>query len=300
MKTAIQRGWYFLAASPPVVLVAVFIGFPIAVTVTYTLGHLGGANSAISSIALHQVSSHGHLATFGAYSAVLTSHSFLEDLVATVWVTAASVGLVLLLAWLVALYGRLADTRVARLLTSFAVVPLFIPVVIGSYAILQFWSYGGLVKTLAHAVGLPGFPALGYTLGGVVLAEVWVSLPFAVLMIGSGLRSIPDSAFEAARDAGASVARAAWTVLLPMNLVPTIIATSFTGISILGSFTVPYLVGPTSPNLLGPDAAQTFQSFNEPQQAEVIAMVIFALAIVVAVPYLWATYRSNNDAPSAA
>jgi len=109
MKTAIQRGWYFLAASPPVVLVAVFIGFPIAVTVTYTLGHLGGANSAISSIALHQVSSHGRLATFGAYSSVLTSHSFLEDLVATVWVTAASVGLVLVLAWLVALYGRLAD-----------------------------------------------------------------------------------------------------------------------------------------------------------------------------------------------
>ncbi len=295
MKAALRRGGYLLAASPPVVLVALFIGVPIAVTVIYTLGHLGGPNAAVSSIALHQVSAGDRLLTFGAYREVFDEPNFRADLVATVWVTAASVGIVLLLAWTIALFARLSGRRVAGILTSLAVVPLFIPVVIGSYAILQFWSYGGFMKTIAHAVGLSGFPALGFTLGGVVLAEVWVSLPFAVLMISSGLQAVPDSVFEAARDAGASTLQAAWSILLPMNLLPTIIATCFTGISILGSFTVPYLVGPTSPNLLGPLATETFQSFNQPQQAEVMSMVIFGLAIVVALPYLWATYRSNRD-----
>ncbi len=295
MKAALRRGGYLLAASPPVALVALFIGVPIAVTVIYTLGHLGGPNAAVSSIALHQVSAGDRLLTFGAYREVFDEPNFRADLVATVWVTAASVGIVLLLAWTIALFARLSGRRVAGILTSLAVVPLFIPVVIGSYAILQFWSYGGFMKTIAHAVGLSGFPALGFTLGGVVLAEVWVSLPFAVLMISSGLQAVPDSVFEAARDAGASTLQAAWSILLPMNLLPTIIATCFTGISILGSFTVPYLVGPTSPNLLGPLATETFQSFNQPQQAEVMSMVIFGLAIVVALPYLWATYRSNRD-----
>ena len=181
------------------------------------------------------------------------------------------------------------------MLTALAIVPLFIPVVIASYSILQFWSYGGFLKTLASALGFPGFPNLGFSLPLVVLAEVWVSLPFGVLLISSGLGSVPASLFAAARDAGASVARATVKVLLPLNLLPTIIVVCFTGISILGSFTVPYLVGPTAPNLLGPEATETFQSFNEPQQAEVMAMVLFALSIIVAVPYIWATYRTNRQ-----
>jgi ABC-type spermidine/putrescine transport system permease subunit I len=117
-----------------------------------------------------------------------------------------------------------------------------------------------------------------------------------VLVLASGLAGIPASVFEAARDVGASPMRATWSVLVPMNLLPTVIVVCFTGISVLGSFTVPYLVGPTAPNMLGPEATETFESFNEPQQAAVMAMVLFGLAIVVAVPYIWATYKTNRHA----
>ena len=50
------------------------------------------------------------------------------------------------------------ESRSGKVLSSLAIVPMFIPVVIGSYAILQFWSYGGFVKTIAEALGMPGFP----------------------------------------------------------------------------------------------------------------------------------------------
>lgn len=280
--------------APPVLLIAVFIGFPIIVSVTYTLGHLGGLNSAASAIAQHQVSANGHLATLGAYSQVFAESNFRGALIASVWVTVMAVAITLLLAWAIALYAWLSRSRLAHVLTALAIVPLFIPVVIASYSILQFWSYGGFLKTLAYALGFPGFPNLGFSLALVVLAEVWVSLPFAVLLVSSGLGSVPASLFEAARDAGASVLRATLRILVPLNLLPTIIVVCFTGISILGSFTVPYMVGPTAPNLLGPEATETFQSFNEPQQAEVMAMVLFALSVIVAVPYIWATYRTNR------
>jgi ABC-type spermidine/putrescine transport system permease subunit I len=281
-------------ALPPIAVVAAFTGFPIVVSVIYTLGHLGGANAAVSAIAQHQVDGDGKVFDFAAYTGVFHESLFQQSLVATIWVTLASTAIVLVLAWAVALYARLSTSRIGRLLSSLSIVPMFIPVVIASYAILQFWSFGGFVKTVAHALGMPGFPALGFTLGGVVVGEVWTSLPFAVLMISSGLQALPDNLFEAARDSGASVLRATWNVLVPLNLVPTVIAFSFTGIGIIGSFTVPYLIGPTAPNLLGPEATETFQSFNEPQQAEVIAMVLFALSIAVAIPYLWATYRNNR------
>lgn len=290
----LKRLGQLLLVAPPVVVIGVFVGFPIVISAIYTLGHLGGPNSAVSALAMHQYGAHG-LLTFKAYKAVFASHNFRASLIASVWVTVLSVVIVLALSWAIALFAWQTQSRLGRALTALAVVPMFIPVVIASYSILQFFSYGGFVKTVASALGAPGFPTLGYSLELVVIAEVWVSVPFGVLMISSGLGGISPSVFEAARDVGASVGRATWKILVPMNLLPTVIVTCFTGISVLGSFTVPYLVGPTAPNLLGPEATETFQSFSEPQQGEVMAMVLFALSVVVAIPYIWATYRTNRS-----
>lgn len=279
---------------PPVVLVLVFTGIPIVIAVTYTLGHLGGANAPISAIALHQVSSHGSWATFAAYRDVLTDPDFLQDLEITIWVTAASTAIVLAVSWAIALYARFNGSLAARLLSSLSVVPLFVPVVIASYAFLTFWGPGGFMKTAAHALGFPSFPIFSYSMKGVTLAEVWVNIPFGVLMLASGLKAVPDPLVEAARDAGAGFGATVRRVLLPLNLLPTVIVATFTGISVLGSYTVPYLVGPSAPNMLGPEATETFAAFNEPQQAEVMAMVLFFLAVVLAVPYLWANYKANQ------
>ncbi|HZU17765.1 MAG TPA: ABC transporter permease subunit [Candidatus Dormibacteraeota bacterium] len=279
---------------PPVALVFFLVGFPIVVAIGYSLGHVGGLNSAVSAIAQHQVAVGGGIGTLEAYREVLTSHQFLTDLVATLWVTALSTALVVLLAWGIGLYLRLSESRAAKALSALSVVPLFIPVVIASYALLAFWSGGGFVRSAAAHLGMARFPILGYTLPGVVIGQVWVNLPFGVLMISSGLQRVPTALIDAARDVGASLARTTLSVLVPMNLVPTVIVVTFTAIAVLGSFTVPYLIGPTAPTLLGPQATVTFQSFNEPQQAEVVAMVLFLLAVGVGSAYVRATMRGER------
>ena len=201
-RKRLGRIGHLLMAMPPVALIGVFIGFPIVISLLYTLGHLGGPNSAVSAVAQHQVSANGHLLTLRAYTGVFGDHGFRAALVASVWVTALSVAIVLVLSWGIALYAWQTRSRSGKVLSSLAIVPMFIPVVIGSYAILQFWSYGGFVKTIADALGMPGFPDLGYTLPLVVVAEVWVSVPFGVLVLASGLAGTPASVFEAARRRG--------------------------------------------------------------------------------------------------
>jgi ABC-type spermidine/putrescine transport system permease subunit I len=128
-----------------------------------------------------------------------------------------------------------------------------------------------------------------------VIGSVWGSLPFAVLMITSGLSSVPDALLEAAQDVGASSWRRFRDVILPMTLVPTVIAATFTAIGTLGSFTLPYIVGPTAPAMLGPLMQDTYTSFFEPQQAEVMAVCLFVLALVAGIPYVWANYRSGRQ-----
>lgn len=282
---------------PPVAVVAVFIGFPVGAAIAYTLGKTGGPNSTVALIAQRQHVAH-HGVTLGAYREVLGNPHVRTDLWATIWVTLISVGIVVVISWAIALYLRLSNTWIARIVSGLSVVPLFIPVVIASYAILTFYAATGFVKTLAYHVGWQSFPTLGYTLTAVVIGEIWVSVPFGVLMMSSGLNSVPNALIEAARDAGASLPRTIWSVLLPLNVIPTVIVATFTGIYVLGSFTVPYLTGPSAPNLLGVSMQQFFGSFNQPQQAEVMAMIVFVLAAGIGTIYVWANVRAAKRASS--
>ena len=43
---------------------------------------------------------------------------------------------------------------------------------------------------------------------------------------------------------------------------------------------------------------QFFGSFNQPQQAEVMAMIVFALAVGIGSIYVWANVRASKRASS--
>ncbi|MGB4136695.1 MAG: ABC transporter permease subunit, partial [Microbacterium sp.] len=124
---------------------------------------------------------------------------------------------------------------------------------------------------------------------------VWTSLPFAVLMVASGLQGIPDAIIEAARDAGAGFLRIVFSILIPMAFVPIVIAATFTAIGVIGSFTVPYFTGPNSPTMLGVMLTSYFTSYNEPQQSVVMAFTIFIAASAIGAFYVWANFRSAKD-----
>jgi ABC-type spermidine/putrescine transport system permease subunit I len=288
-----RRGWHprvgGLLVLPPLLVVAAFVGIPVVSGMLYTLGHFGGLNSVIAALGLHQHPADHWWGTLGAYSEVLTSDAFLRSLTVTVEVTLLSTVAVFVLAVAVALYARLTGGRTAKIVSALAITPLFLPAVIGSYAILTFYAGDGAFTTLAHTLGWSDAPRLSYTVWGMVIGQVWTSLPFAVLVLTSGLAGVPDALIEAARDAGASQTQVVLRILLPMTGVSTVITVTFTTISVLGSFTVPYLVGPTAPTMLGVQLANTFQTYNEPQQSLVMAVVVFALASLVGVAYV----RSN-------
>ena len=285
-------------ASPPVLVAAAFIGMPVVSAVMFTFGYSGGFNSILADIGQHEHLVTGAGGTLGAYRDVLGDPLFRQSLWATVLVTAAATAVVLVLSWGIALYLRLAGGRIGKILAGLAVVPMFIPVVIASYAILEFYSPNGFLRSLFAALGWSNAPVYGYTMVGVTFGQIWVSLPFGVLLMTSGLNAVPDALLEAARDAGASPARAVRAVLVPMAKVPTTITATFTAIGVIGSYTVPYLIGPSAPNMLGPLMTDTFESFNQPQQAEVMAVAIFLISAVIGAFYVRANLRGAKEGKS--
>ncbi|WP_231916048.1 ABC transporter permease [Microbacterium karelineae] len=280
-------------ALPPVILIALFVGLPVLLSIGFSFGMTGGLNSTAAAIGQNVYEADG-LATVEAYAQLFADARFGRDLVATVLVTVVTTAATLVLAIGIAVLLRLRGGWAATALSGLGIVPLFIPVVIASWAILTFYSGDGFVRSVFAQFGVDG-PVFGFTLTGVVIASVWVNLPFALLMATSGMQAVPDALIDAARDSGASRLAIVRDVLVPMAGIPLVIAATFTAIGVLGQFTVPYFTGPNAPQQLGVDISKYFQSFNQPQQAAAIAVVVFLIASGVAALYVWANFRSAKQ-----
>lgn len=291
-----QRVLGFLLAGIPFGFILIFVGFPTIQSFLYTLGYTGGPNQTVSEMAQNQVVAKHGRPTLGVYQELWHSASFRADFWATLWVTVVSVALLLVTSWAIALYLRLSEGRLARAVSTIYLIPMFIPSVIAGYALVTFWNQGGYVDAIANHLGNPNFPSFGYTLPGVVVGQIWTGLPFSVLMLASGLRNVPDAVMEAARDVGAGLGVIVWRILLPMNLLPTAIVATFGIIGSLGAYTIPYLMGPSAPQLLGVAMTSYYGSFNEPQQAEAMAVMIFIAAALVGFLYVWANLRLDRKA----
>lgn len=281
-------------ASPPVLLVVVFIGIPIVIGIGFTLGYTGGLNSIAALLAVKVFSASGWSPTVAAYANVFADARFRGDLLVTIVVTVATVAVVLVLAYAIALYARLAGNWLGRFVSGVAVIPLFIPIVIGAYSIREFYLGTGFLVSLGKLVGLH-LPTLAYHTPGIVIGQIWASLPFAVLLISSGLAAVPEALMEAARDSGATQFRAVRSVMVPMTLVPTVIVVTFTAVAVMGSFTVPYMIGPAAPNMLGVTLQAYYAAYQRPQQAQVMAVVLFVLAAGIGALYVWANARQARS-----
>lgn len=279
---------------PPVLVLLGFIGVPIVLAFAFSLGHTSGPNEIISLIGQEIYEKDSWWGTLDAYRAVFQDSRFGPDLRTTLSVTFIATFLVVVMALGMGIYQRIVGGKLAMVMISLSLVPLFVPVVIAAFAIRTFYDGNGFLKSLLYHFGID-FPTITMTTNAITIGTIWTSLPFAILMVSSGLQSIPDALIETAQDAGASFFRIVRTIMIPLAFVPIVIAITFTAIGIMGSFTVPYFLGANQPTMLGVEIAQFFGPYNRPQLSVVMAFVIFIAASLVAVLYVWANVRSAKQ-----
>jgi len=284
----------FLMSLPPVLVLLCFVGAPILIAFAFSLGHTGGLNQIISLVGQEIYTKDAWWGTFDAYNSVFQDARFGPDLRTTLTVTIFATVVVTVMALGMGIYQRIHGGKLATIIVSLSLVPLFVPVVIAAFAIRTFYDGNGFLKAVLYQFGID-FPTLTMTANAITIGTIWTSLPFAILMVSSGLQSIPDALIESAQDAGASFFRIVRTIMIPLAFVPIVIAVTFTAIGIMGSFTVPYFLGANQPTMLGVEIAMFFGPYNRPQQSVVMAFVIFVAASLIAVAYVWANVRSAKQ-----
>jgi molybdate transport system permease protein len=212
---------------------------------------------------------------------VLRSHEAMEairlSLVTSLSATAIALVLGVPLAWVqarVAYPGR----NVVRALTT---LPMVLPPVVGGIALLLALGRRGLAGQYLDDLGVH----LPFHVGGAVLAELFVSMPFLVLTVEAAFRSVDTRLEDAARTLGASRLTVFRRVTLPL-IRPSLIAGSvLCWARALGEFgaTITF-----AGNL--PGKTQTLPLFvyvtlegTNPDAAIVLSLVLLAISALVLV-----------------
>ncbi len=281
-----------LMVAPPTAVLLFLIVFPAIEAATFSLGIVPSDN-VVFSTGQHLVNS--STPTLQVYRDLLGSPFIRDDLWLTVWISVLAVVLVAIVAYVLALYVRFGSGPMPKLVRSLYLIPMFVPVVIASYAAITFYVDRGFLATVLHAIGVP-YASPAYKPAGVVITQVWYNIPFAVLMLGSGLDGIEQELIESANDVGAGFLTVLWRIVVPMNVVPLLIVLTFTFIGVVGSFTIPFLIGPNAPQMMGVAIQAYFSNYNQPQPAVAMAELLFAICAVAGALYVWATSRSGKHA----
>ena len=123
---------------------------------------------------------------------------------------------------------------------------------------------------------------LPFTQKGIVLAQVFVAMPFLIVTLEGGFRSADRGLEDAAATLGASRWRVFTRVTLPMVFPSLVAGTVLTWARALGEFGATVLFGGNLPGSTrtGPTAVLTeFQT--DPQNAVALSLPLLAVAVIV-------------------
>jgi molybdate transport system permease protein len=205
---------------------------------------------------------------------------------------AASVAAILLAVGTpVACWLAYSNWRWKFLLESVVALPLVLPpTVLGFYALLAMGPRGPLGKLWIALFG----HGLAFTFGGLILASVLYSFPFAVQPLVASFEAVDRRLLDASAVLGAGGVRTFLRVILPLSLPGVVTAAVLSFAHTLGEFGVALMVGG---NLAGVTRTVSIDIYDHVQSLEYGAanrMALILLAISFAV--LSVVYAVNRRA----
>lgn len=188
--------------------------------------------------------------------------------------------ILLLIGMPVAYWLAFSDWRGKFLLESVVALPLVLPpTVLGFYALLAMGPRGPLGKLWTALFG----HGLAFTFGGLVLASVVYSFPFAVQPLMVSFEAVDRKLLDASALLGAGKWRTFLRVILPLSLPGVVTGLVLSFAHTLGEFGVVLMVGG---NLAGVTRTVSIEIYDRVQtleydEANRLAMLLLAIAFAV-------------------
>ena len=224
--------------------------------------------------------------TLDTYVFFFSDQYSLANLEVTLWTTVMCALLLLLICLPISIYLRFSSGKLPAYVQGLAIFPMFVPSIILAYAFIRVLGPNGMVDILLNSVGLPKIRTPYLTPWGPVIGLVWDNIPLTVLILLAGLGNVSNQSIEAARDVGARWLQVLWHIILPRISNSILVALSFAVLGIFSAFTLPYVLGPAAPEMMGPFMQRTFGDVNDPLMAITQAVITFGFCIAFGLFYV--------------
>ncbi|MGN7799489.1 carbohydrate ABC transporter permease [Leifsonia sp. 22587] len=200
--------WAFLA--PVVIYLIVFYAFPL-----YRNIELSVRDYTVRSF----VQGGAPFVGLDNYVKVFQSPTFGPAILHTALFTVVSIAFQFTIGMALAVFFH-QNFRLSATLRALFLVPWLLPLIVSAST----WSWmlnsdSGVVNAALEAFGLPGINWLtspDWALTSVTIANIWIGIPFNLVILYSGLQNIPSDLYEAASLDGANGWQKFWKVTFPL------------------------------------------------------------------------------------
>ncbi len=248
-------------------------------------------------IALYSVSDQGNSIipfklTLEHYVTFFTDPDFLLVLWRSLLIAVKTTIICLALGYPIAYGISRTSERTQNILILLITLPMWINMLVRTYAWIGLLSEGGPFSRLLSLFGL-GDTELLYTEGAVLLGMVYNFLPFMILEINTSLSKMDPSLLEAASDLGANNRQAFCRVTLPLSLPGVINGITLVFLPAISSFSIPKMLGGGQYFLIGNLIENQFITVGEWNFGSAISMVM-AVIMMLLMMLVRQTEKRNN------
>lgn len=290
VRTSQRSNWFsswnsYLFVLPALVFMAVFIVFPIIYNITLSF----------QDVNVYNLKGEHHFIGLSNYAKSLQDPVFYISLKNSFIFTVLSIFFQFSIGFALALFFNMRFPG-RSLFRSLMLLAWMLPVVITG-AVFQWMLSGdyGVLNYILQSLGLISKPynwlsEANTALLGTIVANIWIGIPFNMIILLSGLQTLPAQLYEAAKLDGAGKLLQFKHITLPL-MKPTILVLLMLGI--IYTFKVFDLIfimtagGPVNASTVLPIYAYqlSFGTF-EFSQGAAVSMMMFVILIAVAVVYL--------------
>lgn len=227
------------------------------------------------------------------YAKFFTDPDFLIVLWRSLLIALKTTVICLLLGYPIAYFISRSSEKIQNLLVLVITIPMWINMLVRTYAWIGLLSEGGLIQRLLSLIGLGGGELL-YTEGAVLLGMVYNFLPFMVLQINTSLCKMDHSLLEASSDLGANPRQTFVRVTLPMSLPGVINGITLVFLPAVSSFFIPKLLGGGQYFLIGNLIENQFITVGEWNFGSAISMIMAVIMMLLMMAVRRVEIRNNG------
>lgn len=254
-------------ALPYIVWAVMMLVLPMALIALYSVMEQGNSIISFSFTLEH-------------YIKFFTDRDFLLILWRSLMIAVKTTVICLLLGYPAAYFIAKSREKVQNALVLCITLPMWINMLVRTYAWIGMLSEGGLIQKILQFMGL-GNTELLYTEGAVLLGMVYNFLPFMILQIQTSLSKMDNSLLEASADLGASPAQTFRRVTLPLSLPGVINGITLVFLPAVSSFFIPKLLGGGQYFLIGNMIENQFITVGEWNFGSAISMIMAVIMMLL-------------------